>query len=51
MPRATPQKILKNCVLSNADEDKFIFLVLLKPLRLGDAETSIVALGLTQLHI
>jgi hypothetical protein len=47
-PFGYPENILKSCVLSNADEDKTMLLVLLKPLRPDDPATSRVALGLSQ---
>jgi hypothetical protein len=50
-PFGYPENIPKSCVLSNADEDKSTLLVLRKPLRLIDPETSRAALGLTKLPI
>jgi hypothetical protein len=45
-PFGYPENTLKSCVLSSADEDKSMLLI--KPLRLDDPETSRAALGLIQ---
>jgi hypothetical protein len=47
-PFGYPENILKSCVLSSADEDKRMLLVLIKALGLDDPETSTAALGLIQ---
>jgi hypothetical protein len=47
-PFGYPENILKSCILSYSDQNKSMLLVVLKPLRLDDPETSRMALGLTQ---